>query len=256
MILCEIISYIYVNPIRNSWLPYLDGLCKQFYSLMIELLPDCVIPKVHFITEYSGSIKMQGIPALNSCIQFESKHLYFKQITTRAFNYKNPLLTLSKRHQLRHCMLNVSHSSFYSSFITTRSSKSIEYLKLFFPIRRLLVNDVKEIDLVCECTSIEYHHINIRPRSILVHRLMHAEEIPAFCEVHCILSIVEKVFVIAEILDIISFNEELWSYQVEYIGKLIKIDIEHCFNIYPHCLDMYIVEQTNYINVLTRITNH
>ena len=90
----------------------------------------------------------------------------------------------------------------------------------------------------------------------MIHRLIHAEEIPAFCEVHCILSIVGKLVVIAEMLDAISFNEKLWSYQVEYTGKLIKIDVERCFNIYPHCLDMYIVEQTNYINILTRINNH
>ncbi|CAF1438390.1 unnamed protein product, partial [Rotaria sp. Silwood1] len=44
-ILREIISYIYANPLRKSWLSYLDGLCKQFHSLMIEHLPDHVTPK-------------------------------------------------------------------------------------------------------------------------------------------------------------------------------------------------------------------
>ncbi|CAF4021138.1 unnamed protein product [Rotaria sp. Silwood2] len=79
-ILREIISYIYSNPLRKSWLSYLDSLCKQFHSLMIEYLPDHAIPKVHFITEYPRSIEMHGLPILNSCIRFEAKHLYFKQI--------------------------------------------------------------------------------------------------------------------------------------------------------------------------------
>ncbi|CAF4200728.1 unnamed protein product [Rotaria sp. Silwood2] len=85
----------------------------------------------------------------------------------------------------------------------------------------------------------------------MIHHLIHAEEVPVFCEVHYILNIVGKWFVIAETLDTVAFNEKLWSYEVEFTGKLIKIDMEHCFNIYPHCLDMYVIEQTNYINVLT-----
>ncbi|CAF4733996.1 unnamed protein product, partial [Rotaria sp. Silwood2] len=209
IILREIVSHIYANPIRKSWLPYLDGLYKQFYSLMIELLPDYVTPKVHFITESPRSIEMYGLPILNSCIRFESKHLYFKHLAIRAFNFKNPLLTLSKRHQLRHCMLNTSHSCFYSSSITIRSSKSIKYFKLSLPIRRLLIDDVKETDLICECASIDYHHINIRPKPLMIHHLMHAEEVPVFCEVHYILNIVGKWFVIAETLDTVSFNEKL-----------------------------------------------
>ncbi|CAF1572606.1 unnamed protein product, partial [Adineta steineri] len=256
IILREIISYIYANPIRKSWLPYLDGLCKQFYSLMIEFLPDYVTPKVHFITEYPRSIEMHGLPILNSCIRFESKHLYFKQLAIRSFNFKNPLLTLSKRHQLRDCLLNTLHSSFPSSSITIRSSKSIEYSKLSLPLRRLLIDDIKDTDLICQCASIDYHHINIRTKSIMIHHLIHTEEVPVFCEVHYILNIADKLFVIAETLDTVSFNEKLWAYEIEYTGKLCIINIEHCLKIYPHCLDIYIVEQKNYINVLTRLTEH
>ena len=72
---------------------------------MIERLPGRVTPKVHFITEYPRSIEKHGLPSLNSCIRFEAKHLYFKQLANRTFNYKNPLLTMSKRHQLRNCLL-------------------------------------------------------------------------------------------------------------------------------------------------------
>lgn len=131
-ILREIVSYVYANPIRISWLSYLDGLCKQFHLLMIERLPNYVTPKVHFVTEYPRSIENHGLPILNSCIHFEAKHLYFKQLATRAFNFKNSLLTLSKRHQLRCCLLNKSDSFSYSSSITVGSSKSIEWLKLFY----------------------------------------------------------------------------------------------------------------------------
>ncbi|CAM2701852.1 unnamed protein product [Rotaria socialis] len=253
-ILREIISYIYANPLRKSWLPYLDGLCKQFHCLMIEHLPDRVTPKVHFLTEYTRSIEMHGLPILNSCMRFEAKHLYFKQIAIRTFNFKNPLLTLTKRHQLRYCMLNNSNSFCYSSSITVRSSKSIKWSKLSIPVRRLLINFINETDLIYECTSIYYHHMNVRTGSIVVHHLAHAEEIPIFCQIHRLLNIQEKTTIIAEMLNTISFDENLWSYEVEFSGTLVTIDIEHCFDIHPHCLDMYDVEHVHYINLLTRIS--
>ncbi|CAF1556367.1 unnamed protein product [Rotaria magnacalcarata] len=253
-ILREIISYIYANPLRKSWLPYLDGLCKQFHCLMIEHLPARVTPKVHFLTEYTRSIEMHGLPILNSCMRFEAKHLYFKQIAIRTFNFKNPLLTLTKRHQLRYCMLNNSNSFCYSSSITVRSSKSIKWSKLSIPVRRLLINFINETDLIYECTSIYYHHMNVRTGSIVVHHLAHAEEIPIFCQIHHLLNIQEKTTTIAEMLNTISFDENLWSYEVEFSGTLVTIDIEHCFDIHPHCLDLYDVEHVHYINLLTRLT--
>ncbi|CAF4055395.1 unnamed protein product [Rotaria magnacalcarata] len=78
-ILREIISYIYANPLRESWLPYLDDLCKQFHCLMIEHLPDRVTPKVHFLTEYTRSIEMHGLPILNSYEDIDGSTLVLLQ---------------------------------------------------------------------------------------------------------------------------------------------------------------------------------
>ena len=62
-----------------------------------------------------------------------------------------------------------------------------------------------------------------------------------------------KWVAIAEELNIISYNDKLWSYEVEFTGTLTSIDINHCFDIGPHCLDCYVVGQTHYINVFTRL---
>lgn len=253
-ILREIISYIYAKPIRKSWLSYLDGLCQQFYCLMIERLPDSVIPKVHFITEYPRSIEKYGPPVMNSCIRFEAKHLYFKQLANRTCNFKNPLFTLSKRHQLRQCLLSSSNFFFYSSFVTAASSKPIELSKFSIPIRRLLMNHVKETDVILESTSIYYQHINIRPKAVIIHHLAHTEEVPVFYQVHHILNIKEKCFVIAEQLHTISFNDKLWCYEIEFSGILVKMDVKQCFDVLTDCFDIYTVDEGHYINILTRLT--
>ncbi|CAF4510031.1 unnamed protein product, partial [Rotaria magnacalcarata] len=64
----------------------------------------------------------------------------------------------------------------------------------------------------------------------------------------------EKWFAIAEKLHTKAFNEKLWAYAVEYTGTLEKIDIEHCLDLFPHCLDIYVVKETYYINLLVRLT--
>ena len=125
-ILREIISYVYSNLMRKPWISYMNGLCKQFHALMVAHLPDLVTLKVHFITEYPRSIEKHGLPILNSCLRFEAKHLYFKQIASRVFNFKNPVLILAKRYQLRSCLLNKTNSLSLSAATTVRSSKLIE----------------------------------------------------------------------------------------------------------------------------------
>lgn len=253
-VLREIVSYMYAKPLRKSWLPYLDGLCKQFHCLVIEYLPNHVTPKVHFITEYTRSIETHGLPILNSCIRFEAKHLYFKQIANRTYNFKNPLLTLTKRHQLRQCILKNSNLLRPSSPITLRSSKLIEWSKLSIPVKRLLMSRMHDTDLIYECSSIYYHHMNIRPGSIVIYCLAHAEDIPIFCQIRHLLNIQDEITIIAEILNTVSFDENLWSYEIEFSGSMVIADMVHCFDIHPHCFDLYTVEHTQYVNVLSRLT--
>ncbi|CAF4939100.1 unnamed protein product [Rotaria socialis] len=220
---------------------------------MVEHLPDCVTPKVHFITEYPLSINKYGVPVLNSCIRFESKHLYFKQIVIRTFNFKNPLLTLSKRHQLRYCLLS-SSKSFSSLGLNIRSSKAIILTDLPLLVRCLLMKSIDQADSISECSSMYYHHIQIRKNATFIRDLAHSEEVPVFCQVHHMLKIKGKWVVIAEELNTVSFDDKLWSYEVEFTGVLISMDVDRCFDILPHCLDCYLVGQSNYINVLTRLT--
>ena len=250
----EIISYLYADIIRKSWLPYIDALCKSFYSLMVERLPDYITPKVHFITEYCRSIEKHGLPILNSCIRFESKHQYFKRITNCSLNFKNPLFTMSKRHQLRQCLLNKLETSRFSPSVTVYSFRSVEFFKFSIPIQCFLKKYINETDLIYESLSIYYHDLNIKKKSVFVYDLVHTEEIPVFCQIHHLLKINEKWFAIAEKLHTNTFSEKLWAYDVEYTGTLIKIDVEHCLKLNPHCLDIYIVEESYYINMLTHLT--
>ncbi|CAF3060653.1 unnamed protein product [Rotaria sp. Silwood2] len=218
---------------------------------MVERLPDHVTPKVHFLTEYCRLIENHGLPVLNTCIRFESKHQYFKQFVNRGLNFKNPLLTMFKRHQLRQCFLNKIESSHVSSSTTVHSFKSVDISKFSLPIQCLLKKEISESEKICESSSVYYHDLNIKQKSVFVHDLLHTEEIPVFCQIHHLLRIKEKWFAIAEQLHTNSFNEHLCAYEVEYTGTLVEIDVEHCLDIFSDCLDIYEIEETYYINMLT-----
>ncbi|CAF3177733.1 unnamed protein product [Rotaria sp. Silwood2] len=101
----EIISLVYACPFRKSWLPYLHSLTVRFQCLIVHMLPNLIIPKVHFISHYAKQIEMYGPSIRHWCMRFESKHQIFKQIAVKSNNFKNILYTLSKRHQLRQCLL-------------------------------------------------------------------------------------------------------------------------------------------------------
>ena len=234
------------NQIRRLWLSYVDGLCKQFHTMMIDRLHDLVMVKVHFITEYPRSVDLYVLPILNLCIRFKTKHLYSKQLALRTFYSKNPLLTLSKRYQLRQFLFSNSNSIRCSSTIMAPFYKAIDWFELG--------HHVNQTDSIFACTSIYYHHINVRQKSFMVHQIVHAEEIPLFCQISHILKVNQNWTTVAEKLDTLALNEKLWSYEVEYMGILIGLDLERCLEIFPHCLGIYVVEQSNYINILTRLT--
>ncbi|CAM4846644.1 unnamed protein product, partial [Rotaria magnacalcarata] len=95
---------VYASPFRKSWLPYLHSLTVRFQCLIVHILPNVIIPKVHFITHYAKQIEMYGPSIQHWCMRFESKHKIFKQLAAKFNNFKNILYTLSKRHQLRQCL--------------------------------------------------------------------------------------------------------------------------------------------------------
>jgi hypothetical protein len=116
------------------------------------------------------------------------------------------------------------------------------------------MEDVRQTDTIYETLSIYYHHLNLKQKTLFVHDLVHTEEVPIFSQIHHLLKIKEKWFAIAEKLHTNSFNEKLWAYEVEYTGELVKINVECCFDFLSHCLDIYSIEQTHYINILTLLT--
>jgi hypothetical protein len=249
----EIISYTYSTRFRKSWLPYLHSLTIRFQSLMVNRLPDVTISKIHFVTEYSRTIGANGPATHFWCMRFEAKHSYFKQLATRSFNFKNPPFTLAKRHQLRQCLM-LSNKNYYNIFTETTSLKIVKYSQLSILVQRLLKENNINQTIFDECKTIRYKNVLIMTRSAFVEKLRYVEEEPCFVYILHVLKVQNIWKAVVEHLQIVGFNEKLWSYEVEFCGTLDLLDLDQCLRILPHALGIYYVRDCAYINVLSRLT--
>ncbi|CAF4173402.1 unnamed protein product, partial [Adineta steineri] len=67
----EIISYTCSIKFKKSWLMYFQSLTIRFQSLMAHHLPDLIIPKIHFVSEYLRTINANGPATRFWCMRFE-----------------------------------------------------------------------------------------------------------------------------------------------------------------------------------------
>lgn len=249
----EIISYAYAPRFRKSWLPYFHSLTIRFQSLMVYHLPELIIPKVHFVTEYPRIIGANGPATHFWCMRYEGKHLYFKQLAIRSFNFKNPAFTLVKRHQLRQCLM-LSNKTYYNIFTETTSLKTIKYSQLPVPVQRLLKNNNINQAIFDECRTIHYKNVMIMKQSVFIEKLFSVEEEPRFVYILYLLKIHNVWKAVVEHLQIVGFSEKFWSYEVEFHGTLDLLKFDQFLGILPHGLDTYSIQGSTYINVLSRLT--
>ncbi|CAF1370806.1 unnamed protein product [Rotaria sordida] len=156
----EIVSLVFACPFRKSWLSYLQSLSVRFQCLMVHLLPQLVIPKVHFVTDYAKQIEMNGPAIRHWCMRFESKHRVFKQLAVKSNNFKNILYTLSKRNQMHQCLL-LSFSNYYTIVNEGYSLLEREFYTLPIHVRKLLEKYVEYIDhttKIMEYQRLKFNH--------------------------------------------------------------------------------------------------
>ncbi|CAF1456026.1 unnamed protein product [Adineta steineri] len=190
---------------------------------MAHHLPDLIIPKIHFVTEYLITINVNG-PA------------------TRFWSF-----TLAKRHQLRQCLM-LSNKNDYNICTEITLLKTIQYSSLPIPVQRLLTeNDINQ-NIFDECKTIYYKNVMMMRQSVFVERLVDVEEEPCFVSILYFLKIQNIWKAIVEHLQVIGFNETLWAYEIEFCKTLDLLDLDQLLHILPHGLDIYYVQGSAYVN--------
>ncbi|CAF4255826.1 unnamed protein product, partial [Adineta steineri] len=181
---------------------------------MAHHLPDLIIPKIHFVTEYLRTINANGPATRFWCMRFEA-------------------LTLAKRHQLRQCLM-LSNKNYYNICTEITLLKTIQYSSLPIPVQRLLTeNDINQ-NIFDECKTIYYKNVMMMRQSVFVERLVDVEEEPCFVFILYFLKIQNIWKAVVEHLQVIGFNETLWAYEIEFCKTLDLLDLDQLLHILPH----------------------
>ncbi|CAF0953336.1 unnamed protein product [Didymodactylos carnosus] len=240
--LCEMLEIVLALPARKSWLPYLETLSIEFQCLMATLLPDKMVPKIHFVTEYGTVIDQCGPAVRYWCMRYEGKHAYFKKIALHANNFKNMPKTLAQRHQLRHCLL-LSQCQFLKSYNHVSGVKKIEIHQLSQAVKTLLGEKYGlqlqlSVEQMQQCSKLNYNHLLYQQATIYVHNLLHVEETPVFFQIVHILKINQQWTLVVDQLITIGYDENLCCYELKS-DNLFTTVLPQELKYYHKGLDLY-----------------
>ena len=135
----DIADYVFAPKISKTVFTYLQFLIEQFLQNFIELFPNNLTPKFHFIVHYARLINENGPLRYFWCMRFEAKHLYFKKLASSIRRFKNIGYSLAKRHQLRQCW-EMASSDFFNEKYETSTLCSITFDSLTTNLQEKLLS--------------------------------------------------------------------------------------------------------------------
>lgn len=111
LLLKEICEYVCAPKISMEQLPYLKAIIRAYLcslKTLQENLPDCLIPKQHFLAHFPDIIEIFG-PLSRVCTnRFESAHIMFKNAARACKNFINITYTLARKYMCKFAYDNIS----------------------------------------------------------------------------------------------------------------------------------------------------
>ena len=254
-VLREILDLVLSYPFRKQLLPVLGDLCTTFHRTMLEHFPNKIVPKVHFIREYEQIVHDYGPAIKQWCFRYEACHAYFKKITMRTNNFKNVPKMLITRHLLKQCF-KFSHLSQLKTLSYSVGMKRLQITSLNSSMKKVLIDHFGHIDLakdVKQCKRLIHENIEYCRSGIHVIDLVPLKEQPRFAQVIFILKMNEKWWLLAEILNTVSYNEDLFAWELKSTDHYSMLD--PCQLRYYHKgLDVYHVNNSSFVSYTNRLT--
>lgn len=165
-------------------------------------------PKAHYMVHYATQYKYFGPMINHSTLRYEGKHSNLKSLFGSCRNYRNPCLTIARRHQnlqaLHHHNRNFLEDD---EILTKKSSEDVPIHLIPCPIRTIL-QDVNVGESVNLLKKIKYHGITYEENCIVVCGYKYTESYQ-FGQLHRALFIRGSLHLIIEILNIDEFSTHL-----------------------------------------------
>lgn len=256
-ILREILDLVLSYPFRKQWLPLLEELCNTLHQTMILHFPNKIIPKVHFVREYERMIYDFGPAIKHWCFRYEAGHAYFKKIAMRTNNFKNTPKMLATRYRLKQCFTFV-HLSRLKNVDYPIGIKKIRSICFDRSMKNVLLNHFGRInfeDNFVQCSKLIHENIQFCQSCVYIMNVEPIDEQPIFAQIAFILKMQEKWWLLADILNIVSYNEDLFAWEIKSMDCYSVLD-PHESKYYHKGLDVYEVNNSSFVSFTARLTSY
>jgi hypothetical protein len=224
---------------------------------MLTHFRDKLLPKVHFVREYEQITHDYGPPIKQWCFRYEASHAYFKKLTMRTNNFKNVPKMLTTRHCLKQCFKFAS-SSWLTCVSYPIGIKKIRSSSFCTAIKTVLSNHLARVALdeyFIQSNQLILNNVEYRRSAVYITDLLYDTEQPIFIQLVFILKIEEKWWFVVDLLNTVSYDEELFGWQIKSIDSYCIIDPGELKYFYKG-LDVYQVNNASFVSFTARLTSY
>lgn len=251
----EIVDLVFSSPFRKSWIPILRDLCIAFHHSMLLYFPNKMVPKIHFVCEYDSIIYDYGPPLRYWCFRYESYHAYFKKITNRSNNFKNIPKMLATRYSLKQC-LKLSRLLFFKTSDFVVGIKKTRVNVFNNEMKYILRTHFGSIDIetnLIQCSTLYHQNIEYRQSAVYIVDLTSITEQPVFVQIISILKTNEKWWLLVDLLETSTYDENLFAWEIKSIDRYNILD-PSCLKYYYKGLDIYELNNSTFVTFTARLT--
>lgn len=225
------LDYILAPSLHLGHIKHMEDLITEFMSTYKELNNTIHIkPKGHFLIHYASQYKMFG-PLINySTLRFEGKHSNLKKIFSTNKNYKNPCLSIAKRHQYLQSLHNMDKDYFLENdaqFCKISRSITIDSLcsNLQDEINNVCPSDIESI--LCY-KSVENTGITYEIGGVVLYDMRGG--IYLFGQIKFITFLSGDAYLILNACDITEFNNHIHSYVLNVTNNPVLIKLSDLYS--------------------------
>jgi len=256
--LLQIMNICLAYEIHEESIELLTRMIEVYITRFINLYPDSIVPKFHFLIHVPRYIKLFGPPRQQWCFRFEACHAYFKSLVPVVRNFKNMALTMSYRHQSR-------LFSKLASYPGTSSKKFLyegDYVALCIGTSVLLCNlpyakifheIINESEwLTCQIMrspKVTVHGSTYHCKSIILLEC-YEDDLPVFGEVDEIFIFDKEILLVISTLQTQYFDFTINSYQVTQIPNVQNFVKNVKDLIFPYPLSSFLTKNRKYVPLI------
>ncbi|XP_064630378.1 uncharacterized protein LOC135489123 isoform X1 [Lineus longissimus] len=163
--LLRCMDIIFSPQIAKGETDLLGQLIQDHHEHYLSIFPDKhLLPKHHHMLHYPSAIEAIGPLIRFSCLRFEAKHNYFKQISHICCNYKNICKTMALRNQLTLSDLCFKGNLFAQKPVKTGKG-SLQKVSNFRPNADVITDETGALidEELFVSSSAEFNGIEYRP---------------------------------------------------------------------------------------------